>query len=161
MMAGDMRDNGDAGGHGAGGHGFGDLSALSAEEMGHRLDGFGINLLVRRVARAVDFLRDVLGFAVLRQSDDYAVLAWRGRLFQLHADATYAAHPLPAHLPEAGLRGAGVELRLYQTDPDQAEQRARDGGYEVLQAAADKPHGLRECFLLDPDGYCWVPSARK
>lgn len=152
-------DGGDNTG-GIGGHDFDDLSALSAEQMGHRLDGFGVNLLVRQVARTVEFLREALEFTVLRQSDDYAVLAWRGRLFQLHADATYAAHPLPAHLPEAGLRGAGVELRLYRADPDRAEQRARVHGYEILQAAADKPHGLRECFLLDPDGYCWVPSAR-
>ena len=152
--------DGDAGGGDGIDHGFDDLSALSAEEMGHRLDGFGVNLLVRQVARTVEFLREALEFTVLRQSDDYAVLAWRGRLFQLHADATYAAHPLPAHLPEAGLRGAGVELRLYRADPDRAEQRAHARGYEVLQATADKPHGLRECFLLDPDGYCWVPSAR-
>lgn len=144
----------------SGGDDFGDISEISAEAMGHRLDGFGVNLLVRDVARAVAFMHDVLGFDVLRASADYAVLAWRGRLFQLHADATYAAHPLPAHLPEVGLRGAGVELRLYESDPDSAEQRARSGGYEILQSSADKPHGLRECFLLDPDGYCWVPSTR-
>lgn len=143
------------------GHDFGDIAALNAAEMGHRLDGFGVNLLVRDVARAVAFMRDVLAFDVLRASEDYAVLAWRGRLFQLHADATYSSHPLPAHLPAAGLRGAGVELRLYQTDPDAAEQRAREGGYEILQVTADKPHGLRECFLLDPDGYCWAPSMRR
>lgn len=137
-----------------------DLSELSAEEMGHRLTGFGINLLVRRVDRSVAFLRDVLQFTALRQSGDYAVLSHRKRLYQLHADSTYAAHPLPAHLPEAGLRGAGVELRLYQVDPDRAESRARKNGYPVLQATADKPHGLRECFLLDPDGYCWVPSVK-
>jgi len=147
------RDNSDGGGH--------DFGDISAEAMGHMLDGFGVNLLVRQVPRAAEFMRDVLGLAVLRQSDDYAVLAWRGRLFQLHADATYAAHPLPALMPEVGARGAGVELRLYEVDPDAAEQRARAGGYEVLQSSADKPHGLRECFLLDPDGYCWVPSARK
>lgn len=144
----------------AGDHGFGDLSDISAAEMGRRLDGFGVNLLVREAPRTVEFLRDVLRFDVLRASEDYAVLAWRGRLFQLHADATYASHPLPAHLPAAGLRGAGAELRLYQADPDAAEQRARAGGYTVLQSTADKPHGLRECFLLDPDGYCWVPSTR-
>jgi hypothetical protein len=28
----------------------------------------------------------------------------------------------------------------------------------VLAASADKPHGLRECFLADPDGYVWVPG---
>lgn len=138
-----------------------DWNALSAEEMGRLLRGFGVNLLVRRVADSVAFMCSVLGFEALRQSDDYAALAERGRLYQLHADSTYAAHPLLAQLPEAGLRGAGVELRLYEVDPDQAERRARRGGYAVLQASADKPHGLRECFLLDPDGYCWVPSVRK
>jgi len=87
---------------------FAAIADLSAEAMGHRLDGFGVNMLVRDIARTVAFMRDVLGFDALRVSEDYAVLAWRGKLFQLHADATYAAHPLPAHLPEVGLRGAGV-----------------------------------------------------
>ena len=137
-----------------------DWRELTAEEVGHRLAGFGINLLVRRVDRSVVFLHEVLRFTVLRQSDDYAVLSHRKRLYQLHADSTYASHPLSTHLPEAGLRGAGVELRLYQVDPDRAERRARKGGYEILQSTADKPHGLRECFLLDPDGYCWVPSKK-
>jgi hypothetical protein len=31
----------------------------------------------------------------------------------------------------------------------------------VLQAPADKPHGLREAYILDPDGYCWVPGRPK
>ena len=137
-----------------------DWNELTAEEVGRRLTGFGINLLVRRVDRTAAFAREVLGFRILRQSDDYAVLAHRRRLYQLHADSTYHAHPLPAYLPEAALRGVGVELRLYQVNPDRAEKRATAGGYEVLQSTADKPHGLRECFLLDPDGYCWVPSVR-
>ena len=55
-------------------------------------------------------------------------------------------------------RGAGVELRLYGVDPDQAEARARAAGQVVLAGSADKPHGLRECYLLDEDGYTWVPS---
>jgi hypothetical protein len=137
-----------------------DLSEVSAAEMGHLLEGFGINLLVRQVDRSVQFLNCVLQFKILRQSRDYAVLAYRHRLCQLHADATYSSHPLAALLPEAGLRGVGIELRLYQVDPDSAERRARKGGYEILQPTADKPHGLRECFLLDPDGYCWVPSMK-
>jgi hypothetical protein len=31
----------------------------------------------------------------------------------------------------------------------------------VLSEAADKPHGLRESYILDPDGYCWVPAVHK
>ena len=28
----------------------------------------------------------------------------------------------------------------------------------ILQPPTNKPHGLREAYILDPDGYCWVPS---
>ncbi len=28
----------------------------------------------------------------------------------------------------------------------------------VLAETSDKPHGLRECYLVDPDGYVWVPG---
>ncbi|MGI9347229.1 MAG: VOC family protein [Gammaproteobacteria bacterium] len=137
------------------------IAGLSAEQVGWLLEGFGVNLLVRRIADNTAFLREVLGFHVLRADDFYALLEHRGHLHQLHVDATYHAHPLAALLPTCDLRGAGVELRLYGLDPDVAETRARNGGYEVLQSTADKPHGLRECFLLDPDGYCWVPSMKK
>ena len=60
---------------------------------------------------------------------------------------------------EAGVevRGAGAELRLYGSDPDAAEARARAAEAPVLDKAADKPHGLREAYLVDPDGYVWVP----
>lgn len=138
-----------------------DISQLSAAQMGHLLEGFGINLLVKRVSVTAQFLHKVFDFEILRQSADYAVLRHRQQLYQLHADATYANNPLLALLPEAAVRGAGVELRLYQVNPDQAERRACQHGYEVLQPTTDKPHGLRECFLLDPDGYCWVPSMRR
>jgi hypothetical protein len=38
------------------------------------------------------------------------------------------------------------------------ETLARDGGYTVLAGALDKSHGLREAYILNPDGYCWVPD---
>ncbi|MGI9291896.1 MAG: VOC family protein [Gammaproteobacteria bacterium] len=138
-----------------------DYQDISAEDFGKNLTGFGVNLLVRDVFRSCDFLCQVLGFEVLRQSPDYAILGHHQMLLQLHADHTYSENPLPSLLPENGARGAGIELRLYEVDPDQAEARAQAGQYVVLQSTLDKPHGLRECFLLDPDGYCWVPSAAK
>ena len=137
-----------------------DFESLSGEEVGHLLEDFGTNMLVTNVSQTVVFLVDVFGFSVLRSSDDYAVLKHRNRLYQLHSDHTYSDHPLLSVIPESGLRGGGVELRLFEIDPDLAEKKAVEGGYTVLQGTADKPHGLRECFLLDPDGYCWVPSIR-
>ena len=55
-------------------------------------------------------------------------------------------------------RGAGVELRCYGIDPDAAEARARAKGHTVLAGSEDKPHGLRECIILDDEGYAWVPG---
>ncbi|HUF56988.1 MAG TPA: hypothetical protein VMM55_10565, partial [Thermohalobaculum sp.] len=55
-------------------------------------------------------------------------------------------------------RGAGAELRLYGRDPDTAEAATEAAGGIVLAGSADKPHGVREAHLIDPDGYVWVPT---
>jgi uncharacterized glyoxalase superfamily protein PhnB len=53
---------------------------------------------------------------------------------------------------------------VHDCDPDVAVAAAIAGGYEVLEPADNKPHGLREAYILDPDGYVWVvdlPSLSK
>lgn len=131
---------------------------MPADEYGRSLTGVGVNILIRDVARTVAFLRDVLGLTVVYSDPDFAVLRHEGRDILLHADHTYAEHPLLALVGDGGPRGAGVELRLYGIDPDAAEARARRRGDTVLAPSKDKPHGLRECYLVDPDGYVWVPG---
>jgi len=135
-----------------------DFESVSAPEFGSSLSGLGLNLLVRDVQRRAAFLAQVFGLRVLRVSRDFAILGYHGQLLQLHADATYHANPMLSLLPEAGTRGAGAELRLFQTDPDTAASLAEEAGGIILQPPTDKPHGLREAFILDPDGYVWVPS---
>ena len=134
------------------------LETISAKDFGRGLRGFGVNLLVKEVYKSCAFLEKVLLFKPLRKSVDFAILSYQDHLIQLHGDHTYHSHPLPSILPENGARGAGIELRLYDIDPDAAESRAIALDYVVLQSTRDKPHGLRECFILDPDGYCWTPS---
>ena len=131
---------------------------MPAPVYGRSLKGFGINLLVRDVDRSLAFLRDVLKVEVVYANRDFAVLAYADQQWMLHADHTYHSNPLLALTGDGALRGAGVELHLYDLDPDQAEARARAGGYHVLQEATNKPHGLRECYLVAPDGYVWVPA---
>jgi len=135
-----------------------DLGTVTAAAFGRRLRGLGLNLLVRDVGRSAAFLTAAFGMTVHRAARDFAILGYGGQLFQLHADATFAAHPLAAFLPEAGPRGAGIELRLFDSDPDEACARAAAAGGHVLKPPADRPHGLREAVILDPDGYAWVPS---
>ncbi len=137
-----------------------DYETVSAGDFGRSLRGIGLNLVVRDVGRTASFLGAVFDMGVHRCGPDFAILSYGEAVLQLHADATFGAHPLLGLLPENGARGAGAELRLYDTDPDDAAARAEIAGGHVLQQPANKPHGLRECVILDPDGYAWVPSRR-
>jgi hypothetical protein len=139
-----------------------DYDRVAAPALGHDLRGLTVNLLVRDVAAEVAFLTAVFGLAAHQAGRDFAILTHAGQPFQLHSDAAYAGHPLPALLPDAGPRGAGIELRLHEADPDLAVARlAGFPGAMLLQAPTDKPnHGLREAVILCPMGYAWVPSRR-
>ncbi len=131
---------------------------MAAPEYGRSLNGFGINLLVADVARSVQFLETVFGTETVYADPDFAVFRHGDREWMLHADHTYEDHPLLGFVSKKEGRGAGVELRLHGIDPDKAEANARASDFTVIAGAMDKAHGLREAYILDPDGYCWVPD---
>lgn len=133
---------------------------MPADEFGRSLKGAGFNLIVTDVARSAAFARDVLGAKILYEDQDFAAIEGSGATWMLHAPHTYDDHPLSGIFKGTDTPGAGIELRLYEVNPDRAEKAARENDHIVLQGSMDKPHGLRECFILDPDGYCWVPSRR-
>ena len=130
-----------------------------ADKYGQSLKGLSVNLLVRDIDNALVFQREVLDATVVYNDPDIAVLKGFGAEWMLHADHTYDEHAMQKVITGVDQRGAGLELRLHGCDPDQAEVAARRLGFEVLAAATDKEaHGLREAFLIDPDGYVWVPD---
>lgn len=131
---------------------------VSPPEYGRQLRGLGFNLLVRDVPRAVRFATEVLGATSFYDDDDFAAMKLVGHDFMFHADHTYKDNPLSGVVNGVEARGAGVELRIYGCDPDEAEKNARNGGWTVLSGAIDKPHGLRESVILDDEGYVWVPG---
>ena len=133
-------------------------SWIPADEYGRSLVGFGVNLLVPDIDRALHFQTGVLEAQVVYSDPDFAVLRGFGAQWMFHADHTYHDHPLHGSLTSELARGIGIELRLHGCDPDAAEHRARNLGYTVFASAMDKPHGLRETYLLDKDGYLWVPD---
>jgi catechol 2,3-dioxygenase-like lactoylglutathione lyase family enzyme len=137
---------------------------VSPPVYGRSLRGLGINLLVRDTERTVAFVRDILGLEVVYADPDLVVFRYGEQEWMAHADHTYDAHPLLPRTRVAALRGGGVELRVHDVDPDVAVAAALAGGYEVLEPADNKPHGLREAYILDADGYVWVvdsPSLSK
>ncbi len=131
---------------------------MSAPDYSRSLAALTINLLVRDIEKALVFQREVLGATVVYSDPDFAVLRAGGAEWMLHADHTYQGHALEGLLAEVGQRGAGVELRLHGRNPDEAEAAARRLGFSVLTPATDKPHGLREAYFVDGDGYTWVPD---
>lgn len=135
-----------------------DYDRVDADSFGRALRGIGVNLLVRDMAAEVAFLTEVFGFTAHQPSADFAIMRLGSFLLQLHADGTYHANPLLGLLPENPPRGAGLEIRLYEADPDAAAARAEARGDVILQAPNDKPHGLREAYILCENGYAWVPS---
>jgi catechol 2,3-dioxygenase-like lactoylglutathione lyase family enzyme len=137
-----------------------DHPAPSAPDYGRSLQGIGVNLIVTNIARAITFATEVLGAELRFKTELFAAMRLSGQDFMFHADQTYRGTPLQGILADAQARGIGVELRAYEVDPDAAESRARALGFTVLGASVYKPHGLRECMILDDDGYLWIPSRR-
>ena len=108
------------------------------------------------IARSIAFYRDVLGCEVRYSDPDFAAMRLGELDFMLHADHAYDGHPWAGRLGRERRRGLGAELRLFEVDPDAAVARARQAGAVVLLPATDKPHGWREAWLEDPDGYVWA-----
>ncbi len=137
------------------------FDTVDADKFGRSLRGIGLNLLVRDVLEQCAFLETVFEMVAHQASRDFAIVRYGDALFQLHSDATYGANPLLGLVPEMPPRGGGIEIRLYDTDPEAAVARAEAAGGTILQPPTDKPHGLREAYILCANGYAWVPSRPK
>ncbi len=69
--------------------------------------------------------------------------------------------PLNAHVPEARRPPVGVELVLEVDDLDFERERVAEAGWPVADKITERPWGLSDFRLLDPDGYYWRITARK
>ena len=135
-----------------------DYETVSAGDFGKSLRGIGLNLLVQDVVEQCQFLEAVFLVKTHQVSADFAIVTYGDQVFQLHSDGTYHSNPLQGLLPDNPPRGAGIEIRFYDTDPEEAVKRAKALDAVILQEPTDKPHGLREAYILCENGYAWVPS---
>ena len=132
---------------------------MPADEFGRSLPrGLGLNILVPELAPMTEFCRTVLDGRIVYEDEDFGVIDLAGSILLVHADHTYRDHEMAGVFADVELRGIGAEIRVYGIDPDAAEARAREGGHIVLSGAIDKPHGLRECHIVGPSGYIFVPG---
>lgn len=132
---------------------------MKADDFGCSLpNGIGLNLLVPEIAPMEAFCRDVLDATIVYADEDFAAVTLLGSVFMLHADHSYSDNPMSGVIEGIEQRGTGIEIRVYGLDPDVAEARAGEHGHHVLARSLDKPHGLRECHIVGPSSYVFVPS---
>lgn len=126
-----------------------EISTLPTDAMHLRME-----LFVENMDRAIAFYRDVLGFTLLRRDEGYASIH-RGSV-------TLGIGPI-AKLPDVGgyftrhklraNRGMGVEIVLEVEDIAAEYERVRATGWPLLDDLKDRPWGLADFRLADPDGY--------
>jgi hypothetical protein len=131
-----------------------------ASDYSSELSGLTVNLLVNNISKATDFITNIIEANIIYEDIDFAAIEGFGSKWCFHADHTYDKHPLTGFINKKHKRGDGIELRLFGCNPDKAEMRALKHGFKVISKTQDKPHGLRECYIIDSEGYCWVPCEK-
>jgi len=52
----------------------------------------------------------------------------------------------------------GDILAIFENGEKLISDLERKENYIILSNSMNKPHGMRECYILDNNGFCWVPS---
>ena len=111
-------------------------------------------LFVREMAAAVAFYTGVLGFDLIREEPGYSslrrgeVLLGLGPISKLPAEGGYFTRDIAQRR-----LGLGVEIVLEVDDLDAYHARVLSSEYEISESLRERPWGLRDFRVVDPDGY--------
>ena len=115
-----------------------------------RLVSLATMLCVGDVERSTAWYRDKLGFEVLKQEPEIALLRVDSGLVYLFAESAPTEDKPSEHLvPKPG----GVILVLTVEDCREACEELTERGVEFLTPPKSPAWGGWRCFALDPDGY--------
>jgi len=107
-------------------------------------------VLATDIKRSVDhYLR--LGFRLLRDGDDFVVLAWEDHAFFI-AQASALVHGSSYGRAPRNF-GATANVRVMVPDVDRRWMLASEMHAPVLVPIADRHYGLRDFTIADPDGF--------
>lgn len=111
-----------------------------------------LELFVKSVRDSMDFYTRVLGFETMTyQPDDYSVFRKGNVLISLQSQSHLPdEHPLKPHNRPVGL---GIEIVLEEDDVDAAYERVQQEAWQVADGLAQRPWGLRDFRVADPDGF--------
>lgn len=101
-----------------------------------------VELFVRDVDRSVAFYTD-LGFELLRRDEGFALFAWEGVRFMVEQRPDLAP----------GGAAPSMNVRVLVPDVDAVWRKVNERGIPVFAPLADRPYGLRDFTIVDPDGF--------
>ncbi len=104
---------------------------------------------VSDLSRSVRFWTEEIGCRVLRQDANFAVLAFESAHIMLATAHSKAV----ANWLDSGPRGVGIHVRFMAEDLDALYRRLANSGVPIVSAIADRPYGLRDFIVADPDGF--------
>jgi len=111
-------------------------------------------LFVRDMGTAVAFYTRVMGFELLREEPGYSslrqseVILGLGPISKLPAEGGYFTRDIAEHR-----RGLGVEIVLEVDDLDAYHACVLASEYPIREPLQERPWGLRDFRVVDPDGY--------
>lgn len=105
-----------------------------------------------------NFYTRVLGFGITQDSRDRSEPYIALRRDQVMLGALKATAPA---VSEARQPPVGVELVLEVDDLQAERDRVGAEGWPVAEEISERPWGLRDFRVLDPDGYYWRITTRR
>lgn len=111
-----------------------------------------VELFADDAERTAEFYQQVLGFDREAGATDYISMRLGGILIGIgRNDKLPDSHPIRRREGERG--GLGVELVMEVEDVDMAYASVQASGYPIASSIAERPWGLRDFRLVDPNGY--------
>ena len=101
-----------------------------------------IEIVVGNISKSKDFYKR-LGFELHEDKGSFVILTWEGHELYLDERKDMPTHP---DFPQAN-------IRIMVPDVDAYWRLATEMGAKVLSSIEDRPYGLRDFTILDPDGF--------
>ena len=122
-----------------------------------------LELFVEDIDAAIGFYTRILGFELVRNEPDYyaslrnrSVILGLGPVSKLPAQGGYFAPDIAGQR-----RGLGIEIVLEVDDVDAWHRRVLASGHPVFEPLQERPWGLRDFRIVDPDGYYLRITSRR
>lgn len=123
--------------------------------------GLRLELFVDDVAASTRFYTEVLGFSVMQNKDDGYVALRRGDALISLNRRQVLSPDAPHYRAAAVAPGLGTEIVIEVSDVDAQYRQILDAGWPIAEGLQDRPWGLGDFRVVDPDGFYLRITSRR